>query len=298
MDWKKYEEEVFDALSAHYINDTIIKNHKIKGRYSNRSRQIDIYIEQKINGSNYITIVDSKNYNKKIDVKTVESFISMIDDVGADYGIMISELGFTKSAFNRAFNNPKGIELDIYNFDEITNLLQGEGAVPYSGSNGALILAPFSWIVDATRRPGALCFLYRRGMTLEDAISSREFAYINFWLTTDEPKTIEELYVQQSEYIANSATIESNELIASENAVGFESKIRITKAKEYSTLEMAGYIDFEGFIFFCILHTDKKYKRRNLRKLHLLLRNTLPVWIRETEQSEEAGSESESLPEA
>jgi hypothetical protein len=281
MDWKAYEVEVFDALSAHHINDTIIKNHKVRGIYSKRSRQIDVYINQKINNSDYVTIVDSKNYNKKINVKTVESFISMIDDVGADYGIMISEKGFTKSALNRAFNNPKNIELDVYNFAEITHHLQAEGAIPYTGGNAALILAPFSWIVDATRRPGSICYLYKKGLTIEEALASGEFAYINFWGTEKTPMTVEELAANQEQFIAQVDIIENSQLFQTEHTLGLDAQIRVTKIKGSQLIEMAGYIKFEDFIFFCILHTVEIFHKRNFRKLQLLLRNILPMKIQD-----------------
>jgi uncharacterized SAM-dependent methyltransferase len=58
MDWKKYENEVFEALSARYRTDFIKKDFRIKGRYSNRQRQIDVYIKETIKGEDFVTIVD------------------------------------------------------------------------------------------------------------------------------------------------------------------------------------------------------------------------------------------------
>jgi Restriction endonuclease len=281
MEWKKYEIEVFEALSVYYIDDIIEKDKHILGQYSKRQRQIDIFIEQKINDKSYITIIDCKNYNKKINVKTVESFISMVDDIGGDYGIMISEIGFTKSALNRAFNNPKNIELDIFDFKEITHHLQGESGMPYSNNNMTLIHAPFSWIVDAkkTNKP-ALCFLYKRGLTLEEAFNSGEFAYINYWDTKLNNISIRDLSRIQESNITIKDTIESIEFINTEHTLKNEAIIRIIKIINYPFIEITGFIKFNDFIFFCVCNTKEFYLKRNLRKMELLLKYVLPLKIK------------------
>lgn len=284
MDWKKYEIEVFEALSTHYRDDNIEKDKHILGRYSKRQRQIDIFIQQKINNEYFITIIDCKNYNKKIDVKTVESFISMVDDIGGDYGIMISEVGFTKSALNRAFNNPKNIELDIFDFKEITHHLQAESALPYSGSNMAIVHAPFSWIVDAKRRDiPVICFLYKKGLTLDEAFANGEFAYINYWNTEFNNMSIFDLSKIQEENIMNNDTIESIEFINTEHSFMKDAKIRIIKIVNYPFIEITGFIKFDDFIFFCVCNTKELYLKRNFRKMQLLLKYVLPIKIKKSE---------------
>lgn len=281
MNWQKFEDEVFSLIVSHYRGDVVLQNHKIKGKYSKRSRQLDIFISQKTIAGDYITVIDSKNYNKRIDVKTVEAFISMMEDVGADYGIIVSEKGFTKSAFNRAFNNPKGIDLDILDFAQVTNQFQGEGAIPYDGSHGAVVQAPFGWIVDATRRQFPVtCFLYKKGLTFEEAEKIGEYGYINFWGTQDsDVKTIQALSVHQEAQIGQDIDVESSELIPASQSNGQECLARITKASNIDFIELAGYVLFDDFIFFCIFHTPSLFSKRNFRKLQLLLKNVLPLNI-------------------
>jgi hypothetical protein len=260
--------------------DFIKKDYSIKGRYSKRQRQIDVFIKQRINGQDFTTIVESKNYNKKINVKIVESFISMADDIGADYGIMISEIGFTKSALQRAFNNPKDIELDIYNFKEITHNLQTECALPYLDDNMVLILAPMGWIVDAKRRDFPIaCFLYKKGLTFDEAISSGEFAYTNFWKSDKDNFSIMDLSKLQEDNISQNLKIEKIEYIKNENVLGKDAMVRIVRFTDYPLIEITGFIRFDEFIFFCVCNTRELYLKRNHRKMQLFLKYILPLKI-------------------
>ena len=117
-DWEKYEERIFEKLNDSFPNSIILKNQKIIGKYSKRSRQIDILVRSESIGRELIIIIDCKKFSKKIDVKTVESFIGFSEDVGAHIGIMITNIGYSKSAENRAKNHHKDIQLDIVEFEK------------------------------------------------------------------------------------------------------------------------------------------------------------------------------------
>lgn len=281
MNWKEYENEVFNSLSAYYINDEIRLDVSIRGRYSGRSRQIDIYIRQELNNSDFITIIDCKNYKKKINIKTVESFISMIEDVNADYGVIVSELGYTKGALKRALNNPKGVDLDIYDFKSLTDQFQAESAIPYSGKNAVLVHAPFGWIVDGRHQEiPSICFLYKRGLTFDEALAGGEFAYINFWKTQDSLPSIRQLSDFQLDNIRQHRQIEDIEYQESINTVKKKALIRIVKKKDDPLIEITGFIQFDNFIFFCVCNTTELFVKRNIRKMHLLIRQTLPFKVK------------------
>lgn len=116
-DWEKYEDQIFEKLNELFPGSSIEKNQKIKGRYSERSRQIDILVRQEIIGREILIVIDCKKFSKRIDVKTVESFIGFSEDVEAHIGIMITNVGYTKSADKRAKNHHKDIQLDIVEFE-------------------------------------------------------------------------------------------------------------------------------------------------------------------------------------
>jgi hypothetical protein len=138
-DWEKYEHQIFDKLNQLFPNSDIQKNQKIIGKYSERSRQIDILVKSQSIGRELIIVIDCKKFSKKIDVKTVESFIGFSEDVGAHIGIMITNIGYSKSAEKRAKNHHKDIQLDVVEFSnfedyefsfDICSLCENEEGIP------------------------------------------------------------------------------------------------------------------------------------------------------------------------
>lgn len=117
MNWKNYEKEVHRYFSNMYPTATITYDAKLIGRYSKKERQIDVLIEDDIAGFPFKLVVDAKLFSKKIDVKAVESFIAMLEDVEANQGLLITQIGYSKAAINRAFYGPQKLELDVLNFD-------------------------------------------------------------------------------------------------------------------------------------------------------------------------------------
>ena len=118
-DWEIYEQQIFDKLHELFPNSNIQKNQKVIGRYSERSRQIDILVKSSSIGREVLIIIDCKKFSKKINIKTVESFIGFSEDVGAHIGIMITNVGYSKSAEKRAKNHHKDIQLDVVKFIDL-----------------------------------------------------------------------------------------------------------------------------------------------------------------------------------
>lgn len=183
-DWKEYEEEIHNWLSENYPKFLIKQNIHIIGKKTGIPRKIDIYVKGRIAGFELEIIIDAKKKNRKIDVKEVEEFIGMLDDVGANKGVTISSCGYTSIAWERAYRNSEDIELDILSTNDLKKY-QGFGAIPYAGNHGLLVRAPFGWVVDATQTGGFLASFYRRGLDIQQAMSEKEFAYINFWEKKD-----------------------------------------------------------------------------------------------------------------
>lgn len=266
MNWSEYENEVFEILGSYYPNSTIEKDYKKVGIYSKRKRQIDIYIETEIAGNNIDIVVDCKHYNKKINVKTVESFIAMADDLQSDIALMISEKGYTNTALKRAHYNPKHIELDILNLKDLKSL-QGFSAIPFDGNNGAFIKAPFGWIIDAKRRQGAVCFLYQRGYTLKEAAENKEFGYVNFWDKKLDNLNVDELSDLQVEDIRKDHKINKIEYPDTIKRNDASSKLRIVWLDKYPFVEITCFVEFETFIFFSVWFSEENVLKRNIRKI-------------------------------
>ncbi len=279
MNWAEYEKEVFETCKLYFSDAEIKRDVKLIGQYSKTKRQIDVLIEENVGGNNIKIVVDCKLYNKKVDVKDVESFISMVADIGADKGIMITEMGYSEAALQRAFNNPDHIELDIYSLGELTHTLQSHIAIPYSGKNALLLFAPFGWIIDITRRPGVLCLLYQRGLTLIEAGEHKELAYINFWDKTISDFKLKDLVdFQEKDMRENSPvkTIEYRDSIKRDDA---QTLIRIADIENYLGLEITGFVEFENFILFCVWFSRDVVVHRNIRKLESIMKSVIPMEI-------------------
>lgn len=108
--WRQYEWLISKIFHDEYasLRTKVINNTSVLGEYSERSRQIDILVES----DQSKTMIECKYYSRPIDIKAIETFLSMFSDVKADFGILISSSGFTKSALKRIREFPKQISLE------------------------------------------------------------------------------------------------------------------------------------------------------------------------------------------
>jgi hypothetical protein len=277
--WSRYETEVFDACKIAFRNARVTKNEKIRGKFSGRSRQIDILIKENIGGKEILIVVDCKLYSQKADIKHVESFIGMIADIGADKGLMVAEKGYTESALKRAYYNPQHIELDIYSLAEVKDRFHGDLAIPYAGGYGTILTAPFGWIVDATRSAGYVCLLYQRGLTLVEAGAQKEVAYINFWIKENTDFHLDDLFLLQE---ANLKGLKINALNYQQSIQrnDAKTKIRIADIQGYPAKELTGFVEFKEFIFFCVWFSREVNLKRNIRKLESIMSSIIPLKVK------------------
>ncbi|MFR9592638.1 MAG: restriction endonuclease [Rikenellaceae bacterium] len=275
MDWKEYEDIVYEECQRIFRDATIIKDTHIKGIYSQRQRQIDILVKDcTIDGKICSIVVDAKYYSKKVDVKDVESFISMLKDVNIERGILVSSEGYTKSAINRAHYGENNIEVDVLNVGELLQF-QSTVAFPYAGSDSAFIKAPFGWIIDAARRPGIIATLYKRGGDLLDAAKSNEFMYLQLYPKDEEVKTIDDLVKKQNMLLLQDDANARFEKFEIENIV-----IRKARVKGYPTIETTAFRDFDDFVLFIVLFCPDNIRDRDINKMIYTLKSALPLKVR------------------
>ncbi len=77
-------------------------NVKLPGRHTGVQRQIDVLVRQKIGQYEIRIVIDCKDYSRPVDVKGVEEFHGLLDDVGAQKGVLVCPAGFSQAAKNRA----------------------------------------------------------------------------------------------------------------------------------------------------------------------------------------------------
>ncbi|MEP4534163.1 MAG: restriction endonuclease [Cyclobacteriaceae bacterium] len=120
MTWQEYEKEVFEALCEIYPNCVIEFNDSIFGIFSLTERQIDFAIRGEIAGETILGIVDCKFYNENVDVKSIESFMGMAQDVNANFGILITKKGYSLAAKNRVkYSN---LKLEVLTPNELNEI--------------------------------------------------------------------------------------------------------------------------------------------------------------------------------
>lgn len=280
MNWKEYEQEVFNELRNRYPDASILYNQKVLGCISGVERQIDILMEEENFDSPIRTIIDTKKHSSRIDIKDVESFLGMMADVKADKGMLISLKGYTKGAIKRAYHDiNQDIDLDVFTLSELKNM-QAYATIPYSGSYGVLLSAPFGWVIDAKKQDGFVACLYQRGYDLCDAGNAKEWMYINFWTKENPDQSLEDLLQIQSEGWTDAKL----SYLQGVDRLDAKTLIRYAEVPNYPTPEYTGFVEFDEFIFFMVLFTPIENAKRNLRKLREVMRSVLPINIKKSNE--------------
>jgi hypothetical protein len=109
-EWREFENLAADIQRQLAPDARVETNVKMQGRRSGIERQIDIFVQQTVGQYEIRIIIDCKDYKKPVDVKDIEAFMGMVEDVGANKGAMIAASGFSSTAKQRA----KDSGIDLY----------------------------------------------------------------------------------------------------------------------------------------------------------------------------------------
>ncbi len=108
--WEQLEHLVA-AIQRQLAPGAIVRhNVKLPGIQSETERQIDVLVEQNVGQYTMRIVIDCKDYASPVDVKGVEEFYGLVQDVGAHKGALVCPKGFTKSAKKRA----KKLQIELY----------------------------------------------------------------------------------------------------------------------------------------------------------------------------------------
>jgi hypothetical protein len=277
MDWKQYEKEIELHFKEQYPTANIVRDARIIGKLSKQERQIDLLVEDHPSDFLIRVVVDAKFRNKRIDINDVEAFLGVLRDVEAHVGVMISPLGYSEAAINRAYQDDVDLQLDILSFEDLKEF-QSPLAIPSAGGHGVLLRAPLGWIVDGQRRREIVACMYRRGLDLAEAGKERTWMYVNFW-SKEEGADIEALVAIQDERLRRrfpNAEIKHSAFVSRKDA---KTMLRSFKEPSYPALEFTAFVEFEHFIFFAVLFTPAVTQSVNLRKLRFVARSVIPLAV-------------------
>lgn len=105
----------------------VLHNVKLVGRKTGVARQIDVLMVEKVGQYEIKIVIDCKDYKHPIDVKGVEEFYGLLEDVGAQKGVLVCPRGFSKAAKTRA----EGLQIDLYSpFDTDAHKWQVKATIP------------------------------------------------------------------------------------------------------------------------------------------------------------------------
>lgn len=107
--WKRFEKVVTGVNMLACEGAEVKFNDHIISKKTGRRRQVDVSIRFKQGFSDYLAIIECKDYTRRVPVRDVEAFSKKLEALGADKGIMVSRMGFQEDARKTA--EADGIDL-------------------------------------------------------------------------------------------------------------------------------------------------------------------------------------------
>lgn len=100
--WRDYEKRAYELFCS--TGHTCEKDVVIKG--ARGTHQIDVLVSLNISPPGHRWLIECKNWGRSVGKHEVEAFKTVIDDIGADHGYILTEHGFQKGAVEiaRMFN--------------------------------------------------------------------------------------------------------------------------------------------------------------------------------------------------
>lgn len=96
--WKAYQIETAEFFQKLGLN-TIIE-HKVEGVRG--LHEVDVFVEGDIHGLPFVWVIECKAWNSNVPKEKVLALTSIITDIGADRGFLLSEKGFQSGAIRIA----------------------------------------------------------------------------------------------------------------------------------------------------------------------------------------------------
>ena len=98
--FEEITKRIFERLVRNPNYEKVRHNVVLDGKYG--KRQIDVLLENKIFGLDFLTIIECKDHNRKLSIKYIDEFSSKLNDVNANKGILVSRKGFSTQAIKKA----------------------------------------------------------------------------------------------------------------------------------------------------------------------------------------------------
>jgi hypothetical protein len=215
-DRKNYEQYIFGTLQRRFKGARIIPNAHLPGLKSGRDRQIDVLVELNIGGCDLKIAFDCKCYKRKVNVKHVESFLGMLDDIRVSQGVLVTAKGYTEAAYKRARHEPRDIDLQILDPARLSEY-QFVGCLwLWKAGVAAVVEPPNGWVVDIENQVGPFQFsMYPLGHHRESAMKGCPFLYGAIVLKTETTASIEAIAAEDERIVTTNYPMAKFEYITS-----------------------------------------------------------------------------------
>ena len=80
----------------------------IDGKRSGTPRQVDVAVRGRIGPKDILVAIECRHYKRSIDVPKIDAFVGFLDDIQANAGVMVTTIGYSDAALQRA--EAEGIE--------------------------------------------------------------------------------------------------------------------------------------------------------------------------------------------
>jgi len=110
--FEKLTERIFAQLVKHPEYEKVEHDVKLQGK--DGPRQIDVLITSEVASMTIKTIVECKDYKGKVSVGVIDALHSVMEDVNANKGVLVSSNGFSSTAIKKA----KRLGISLYTAHE------------------------------------------------------------------------------------------------------------------------------------------------------------------------------------
>jgi hypothetical protein len=283
-DWKEYEAYVAGTLEREYPGIMIKSNVKLHGTISGIPRQVDILV-----GTTHKTAIECKYLSRMVDVKCVESFLAMMDDLDIPRGLIVTARGYTPAAKARAENDDRGLDLQIVTPERLSKFQSLGFPIIWRERLGVGFKPPACWVVDNehTHDPnGALVFMYPLGHCLESATRCSSFFYANIILKENKQISLEEVAApHQASLLEDNPSYQfsfERPSIVDANGESREMLLRTaTGERRVFGTEYALYVDFGDQVLLLVLNSRPGKEITELPILYELYRESSQLTISE-----------------
>ncbi|HEL4831692.1 restriction endonuclease [Stenotrophomonas sp. C4297] len=117
MNHKNKDGKAYESM-VHFVYSSLCKDEKLTSVAMNvllagpdGDRQIDVLVKHTHAGIQYVTAIECRDYAAKLTVSHVDAFASVVTDIKASRGVLVSRKGFSKTAIQKA--NRLGIGLCV-----------------------------------------------------------------------------------------------------------------------------------------------------------------------------------------